>query len=354
VSSTNTLRRRVLDGLRAGRPTTGPLQVHVDVTNGCNAACVTCWDHSPLLDTPRPPSWKRQRLPLPRFRALVDDLVGFGSVQAVVISGMGEPLTHPDVYDMLALVKAQGWHLTLLSNLVAADADRLGAIGVDNLLVGVHGASPDVYAAFHPGWSEQHFFTMCRHMRRLARAGTRLRHVQVIDRHTAPEVVDMVRFGKLFSADRVNYKLASLAEGTQAVIITDEQAAWLVDEGIPAARALAAHLQVHTNLDLFERQVRAHLGSTQTTTPMDEVGCAMGHVYTRVTVTGDVLYCCNPAVRVGSLDDAPISALWSGPRWQALRERIARHDWFPGCERCGKFEQNVKWRRRLDDSTAAS
>lgn len=344
--SGSALRQAILDGLRDGVPTVGPSNVHIDITNACNAACVTCWDHSPHLETPRSNAWKRQRLPLSTFHALCDDLASMGSVRAVVVSGMGEPLTHPDVYEMLHRVKAEGWHLTLLSNLVAADIDRLAACGVDNLLVGVQGASPDAYTAFHPGWSEQHFFTMCRSMRRLARAGTTLRHVQVIDRHTAPEVVEMVRFGKLFQAERVNYKLASLAAGTEQVGITAEQRDWLLAQAVPQARALAAELGVATNLDLFEQQLRAAQGELRATTSMDEVGCAMGHVYTRIAVTGEVLYCCNTEVVVGHLDDGPVSTQWWGEAWQALRERIARHEWFPGCERCGKFEQNVKWAAR--------
>ena len=46
-------RDRILDGMRAGVPGGGPETVHVDLTNACNAACVTCWDHSPMLDAPR-------------------------------------------------------------------------------------------------------------------------------------------------------------------------------------------------------------------------------------------------------------------------------------------------------------
>ena len=103
--SAKALRARILAGIAAGRPLVGPSNVHVDVTNGCNAACITCWDHSPLLAEGRPAAWKRRRLPLSDFRALVEDLAGLGSVRAVVLSGMGEPLTHPDIYEMIGLVK---------------------------------------------------------------------------------------------------------------------------------------------------------------------------------------------------------------------------------------------------------
>ena len=38
--SAKQLRARVLFGLSQGRPVVGPQNVHIDVTNGCNAACI--------------------------------------------------------------------------------------------------------------------------------------------------------------------------------------------------------------------------------------------------------------------------------------------------------------------------
>ncbi len=339
--------RDVLAGMRDGRPRTGPLNVHIDVTNACNAACITCWDHSPLLATPRSPAWKRRSLPGETFDELVRDLDSFGSVRSVILSGMGEPLVHPDIYEMIEQIVRRGWHLTVLTNLIAADIDRLADSGVNQLLVGVHGATPATYAAFHPGWTERDFNAMCAHLRRLARAGVRCRHVHVINRDTAPELVDMVRFGKLFGADRVNFKLASLYGGTEDCSITDDQRAWLASEGVPAARATARELGVATNLDLFERQLGAALIDLRATTPMADVGCYMGYVYTRITVDLDVLYCCNTQIKVGNLRDGPLSAQWYGDAWQGLRDRIAAGDFFRGCDKCGKFEQNVKWAAKV-------
>ncbi len=333
--------------MRLGRPETGPTQVHIDITNSCNAACVTCWDHSPLLGTPRSADWKRRRMPADVFEDLLAQLEAMGSVDAVVISGMGEPLTHPHVYEMLAAVKRRGWHLTVLSNLLAADLETLVGLGVDNLLVGVHGATPQTYASFHPGWTEEHFSRLCRSLRRLTRAGVQTRHVQVINRHTADEVVEMVRFGRLFRAQRVNFKLAALADGTETSRTTPEQLLWLQDEGIPEARELAVQLDVNTNLELFEAQVAAAARAEATTTPIGDVGCWMGFVYTRITVDQEVLYCCNTNVRVGSLQQASLSELWGGARWQKLRESLAAGHFFRGCEACGKFEQNKKWAARL-------
>ncbi len=339
---------RILDAIHAGVPTAGPDTVHLDITNACNAACVTCWDHSPMLDTARDATWKRRRMALPVFERVVGELAALGTVRAVIVSGMGDPLVHPDVYDMLALVKRQGWHVTMLSNLVAADPDRLAAARIDQVLAGIHGVTPETYGAFHPGWDERELFAACRALRALERSATRVRHVHVIMRDNAHELVDMVRFGKTFHADRVNFKLASLAGGTERVGIDAAQRDELIARTVPAARAVADELGVPTNLDLFARQLDAARGAIRATVPIDELGCFMGHVYTRITVDLEALYCCNTEVKVGDLapDGSGIAALWAGEAWQAMRDRMRRGDWFPGCVRCGKVEQNAAWSER--------
>lgn len=340
----------VLEGIAAGAPVTGPRSVHIDITNACNAKCITCWDHSPLLEKPRSIEWKRKKVPLDRFAALVSELAALGSVRHVVISGMGDPLVHSDVYPMLGLIKDRGWDLTVLSNLIAADIDALCEAGIDQLLVGVHGATPRAYSAFHPGWTEREFFTMCGYLRRLSATHTRVRHVQVINRDTAGDVVAMVKFADRFGADRVNYKLASLYGGTEDCSITPEQLARLREVDVPRASELAVERGVRTNLDLFARQLDAAAGHARATAPIEDIGCFMGYVYTRITVDLDVLYCCNTEVRVGNLADAGFAELWSGSSWQGLRDRLRRGEYFAGCDKCGKLEQNLKWAARVRDS----
>jgi hypothetical protein len=67
------------------------------------------------------------------------------------------------------------------------------------------------------------------------------------------------------------------------------------------------------------------------------------------------LYCCNTEVEVGSLRRGDrFSDLWSGPAWDALRGRLRAGEYFPGCQQCGKLNQNVKlaerFRRRYGDA----
>ncbi|MCC6214202.1 MAG: radical SAM protein [Polyangiaceae bacterium] len=337
-------RSRVLQGIERGAPFHGPETIHVDVTNACHASCVTCWDHSPLLRVARAPEWKRRRMAPERLEALLDDASTLGGLRKIILSGMGEPFGHPDIERLIQAVKSRGLHLTVITHLTLADPARVVELGVDQLLVGVHAASEAAYRAFHPGFRGDEWRRLVAALGVFRAAGRRFKHVQVICSTNAHELPEMVRFADEHRAHGITFKLASLRDGTEARRITEDQRATLVADGVPRARALSAELGVATNLDVFARQLAA--GGAETA-PISEIGCFIGYTYARVTVDGTVLYCCDPAIVVGHLDEASFSELWSGPRWAELRARLRRGEYLPRCGQCGKLAQNVELRERF-------
>jgi len=335
---------RRLQEIVDGTARLGPETVHIDVTNGCNTNCITCWDHSPLLAVARSASWKRKRVDPAEVETLLDDLVALGGLRNIILSGMGEPFTHPDIYAMIEAVKRRRLHLTIITNLIPADEQRIIELGVDTLLIGIHGASEAAYRAFHPSFRSDEWRILHRMLAAFRDAGRRDKHVQVVCASNAEEVPEMVRLAHRYRAGQLNYKLASLREGTEACRISEAQRDWLVAEGVPAAVGLARELGVSTNLDVFAAQLAA---GGEATAKMADVGCYMGHVYARVLVDGTVLYCCNTEVVVGSLSEARFSELWRGARWDAWRARMRAGDYLPSCAQCGKLNQNVKIARKL-------
>jgi wyosine [tRNA(Phe)-imidazoG37] synthetase (radical SAM superfamily) len=329
-----------LHSLHDGIVRLGPRTVHIDISNGCNTDCITCWDHSPLLATTRPAAWKRQRADAGFVAALLDDIQGLGGLEAVILSGMGEPFTHPQVYAMIADIKRRGLHLTIITNLVAADPEALLALGVDQLLIGIHAASAAAYLAFHPSFSLAHWEKLNHMLAGLRDAGRRYKHVQVIAACNARELPAMIALAARYEALQVNFKLASLRGGTEAARITDQQRAWLLDEGVAQAQERAAAQGVKHNLDVFRAQLEA---GGEATAPIEDVGCFLGYEYSRITVDGTVLFCCNTEVVVGKLERPDgFAALWRGAVWDGLRTRLAAGRFFPGCRQCGKLNQNVK------------
>ena len=327
----------------------GPQTLHIDVTNACNTDCVTCWDHSPHLTVARPVAWKRQRADVQQLRALLDDVQTLGGLEAVIVSGMGEPFTHPDIYTLLADIKSRGLHCTVITNLVAADVERVLAIGVDALLVGVQGASEESYLAFHPSFTPTHWARLQQQLERLAdEPAIDAKHVQVICGCNADELVAMVEQAARFCASQLNFKLASLKDGTEAARLSDVQRATLLSSSIDEALARAEALGVNTNLAVFRMQVQA---GGELTAPIDEIGCFLGTTYSRVTVDGTVLFCCNTEVVVGQLPPAPggqpFSSLWRSDAWNGWRERMREGRYLSSCFQCGKLNQNEKLSRRF-------
>ena len=351
-----TMSARLRD-LRDGVTRLGPQTLHIDVTNSCNTNCVTCWDHSPHLSTPQPASWKRQRVDPVEIAALLDDVQSLdaddGGLTSVILSGMGEPFTHPEIYALIADVKRRGLHLTIITNLVAADVDRVVALGVDALLIGVQGASEQSYLAFHPNFSPWHWAKLNEQLRVLRDApGIDCKQVQVICAHNAHELSAMVQLCHDSDAAQLNFKLASLKAGTEAVRLSTAQRETLVSTTIPAALALAQRLGVKTNLAVFHQQVRAGLdtdGATDgdETAPIDDIGCFVGGFYARVTVDGTVLFCCNTEVEIGSLRTLPFSSWWRSAKWAYWRRRMREGRYLASCFQCGKINQNEKLSRRF-------
>ncbi len=333
-----------LRGIAQGQVLTGPQTVHIDLANGCNTNCVTCWDHSPLLTEARSTAWKKKRVAIEDFSALAADLASMNSVEALILSGMGDPFVNPDIYGIIEISKSYGWSVTILTNALLAEAERVLDLDVDMMLISVNGVSPESYTAFHPNLAGRDFKHLLHLLDTFARSGKRFKHIQVINRDTAHEVPEMVGFASRYAARHVTYKLASLGHGTEQCVITEEQRARLRDEWIPEAVAASRRLGVETNLDVFASQVAA---GGLATAPIKDVGCFMGWTYARITVEGKILFCCSTEVEVGDLARGKFSKQWFGEGWNEMRGRLMRGRYFPGCAQCGKLNQNVKIGRKV-------
>jgi MoaA/NifB/PqqE/SkfB family radical SAM enzyme len=314
----------------------GPELVHIDVTNACNLDCVTCWNYSPHLRAPKPGAWKRAQLDYAHFESLVDDFGSMG-VERVLLSGSGEPFFHPRIYDMLEELQRRRLHVTIITNGSVVDWERIVALGVRRLLLNTSAATAEAYVRFHPNQKPEAWTRLIEGARRVSPA-IHVNQVQVVCATNADEVPRMIDLAHETRAARVSYKLANLTEGTEAVAISEDQRQRLLATLIPEALARAARLGVRHNLDVLRSQLS---GETTTQFPIEEVGCHAGAFYSRVYVDGRVFFCCEH-IEVGHLRDDRFRDIWQSARYDATRARLARGEYYPGCQRCGKFELNYR------------
>ena len=115
-------------------------KVYIEPTTGCNLHCRSCIRNA----------WQdaEMQMSMSTFERIMDSLKGLGDVKRVVFTGFGEPLTHPNILEMIGAVRGLDLAVTLGTNglaLGAGMAQELIKLGVDRLMVSVDGVKPETY-----------------------------------------------------------------------------------------------------------------------------------------------------------------------------------------------------------------
>lgn len=128
-------------GLKIRLPVSYLGKVYIEPTNRCNLECLTCvrrhWDE-PLGD-----------MEMEVFARIIEGLKSFSPVPMVFFGGVGEPLAHPRIIEMIAQAKAIKAWVELITNgtmLTRSMAKELIHHGLRKLWVSIDGAKPASYA----------------------------------------------------------------------------------------------------------------------------------------------------------------------------------------------------------------
>ncbi len=130
----------IANGLRLRRPPTQLAKVYIEPTNRCNLDCVTCirqsWDE-PL-----------GAMSSDTFSRIIEGLRSFSPPPDIFLGGLGEPLSHPSIVDMVIQAKALGSSVELITNGMLLTKDRSKQLidaGLDTIWVSLDGATPESY-----------------------------------------------------------------------------------------------------------------------------------------------------------------------------------------------------------------
>ncbi len=116
-------------------------KLYVEPTTVCNLNCRTCIRN--VWEDPQ------AHMEMEVFVQLLEQTKAFPNLQRVVFSGLGEPLTHPHILDMVRLVRERGLAVTIGSNGLLLDRAvswELVELGVDRLVISLDGVTPETYA----------------------------------------------------------------------------------------------------------------------------------------------------------------------------------------------------------------
>ena len=116
-------------------------RVYVELTNKCNLVCSTCMRNV----------WNVEygHMSEQVFERILSGLEDSAEKPELFLGGYGEPLSHPNVLEMIGRAKARGHRVSLITNgilLTEAVARRLIDLKLDMLWVSMDGASAECYA----------------------------------------------------------------------------------------------------------------------------------------------------------------------------------------------------------------
>lgn len=124
-----------------------PSHIHIEPTNACNLRCIHC-HHHPGSRKAGKFTRKLGMMEMGLYRRVLEQIVPHGC--AISLNCQGEPTLHRDIVEMVALAKAGGLHVSLLTNGTRLDealTERLLAAGLDRIVFSFDALEKELYEA---------------------------------------------------------------------------------------------------------------------------------------------------------------------------------------------------------------
>jgi len=293
-------------------------------TNACNARCVHCSSDA------------AKRLPgeltTEEARRMFADLARLG-IFDVAVSG-GEPLTRPDIFEVMEFARSQGIRIGLGSNgstITPKVVERLKRLGLDRLQISIDGL-PETHdrARRWPG-----LFARSRRAIKLGVEGGLRVHVcftaHRMNHTELPELIDQaVEWGiRRFNMSR----LVPTGRGDAALDLTPAEWERLVAVFEEKRREYRDRIDFSTHL------AQLVLAAPELTCDSGFIGCQAGIGQGCIDSLGNVSPCVMLPVPLGNIREQSFDDLWeNSPVTQSLRERSSLRGACGSCDlrdRCG-------------------
>jgi pyruvate-formate lyase-activating enzyme len=274
-----------------------PDRVYIESTNHCNLKCIMCPTGLGVIRRPK------GYMTMDLYRRVVDELGPL--VNSAVLHSWGEPLMHPELFDMIRYGKHAGISMETSTNITLLDEERGRQVldsGLDVLYLAMDGATKETYerVRVNAKW-ERVLRNVDRFLDLKARTGTKTRVVmQIIAMNeTRGEVESFLARWQRPEVDQVNVK----------------------------------------HLDTWGDQVAAISGhrTEHDRSPLQRRACPNLWYHAYIFWDGALTSCerdYDVKTPLGNVRDGVLRA-WNGPAMQALRRRHRDGEFTaPACERC--------------------
>jgi MoaA/NifB/PqqE/SkfB family radical SAM enzyme len=294
-------RRRLLGA--AGFPVCSePLSIDVEPTVRCNLRCTFCRQAASQRKAPD--------MPESLFETVLDS---FPDLHAVKLQGIGEPLLHPGIIQLISRAKQRGIRVTIFTNgtlLGKGMAEKLVSSGVDEINVSFDHPDSRTFETLRPGLDWQRFSDGVRNLSQCAKnKPLAVSAWTVVTKNLSGCVLRHIAAASDLGFKRIVFQLDMTKWG-------QENAPHLLPEPSPDVIA-EVESAVNAGSDGMELSCR-HTNSFSMEKP-----CPWPFYHTFISVEGTVQPCCimtDPSVfTLGSIAAKPFFRLWNGRKYFAFR-----------------------------------
>jgi len=176
-------------------------KVYIEPTTHCSLSCRTCVRNI----------WGDQfaNMSMETFHQLVQSMDNLPQLESVTFAGFGEPLIHPNILDMIELVRQRDLTVYISSSGLLLDekmARELVRLGVERITVSIDGVKPETYEGVRGAMLAQvlgniHCLNEIKHELRALKPLVGIEFVAL--KSNQAEVADLVELAKSLSAARV-------------------------------------------------------------------------------------------------------------------------------------------------------
>ncbi|HRS89122.1 MAG TPA: radical SAM protein [Smithellaceae bacterium] len=332
-------------------------KIYIEPTNRCNLNCLICIRNS-WNETYGEMAW-------PVYRKLINDLKDFPEAKTIAFAGLGEPLLHPQLPEMISFAHEQGLRTEITSNallLTPAMARRLIDAGLNQFTVSIDGASEDVYENIRPGSSLEQIVKNVTYLRRLTEADAkpiRIGVVFVAMRRNIQELPHLKKIARRikasfilltnilpYTADLQDEILYRLGPRTNRISQAPSSPLWILpdmDFTEETMKPLASIFRSPSNLAFLDFP----LNRRNNYCPFISAGSVSIGWHGGVSPCLPLLHSYTCFVRnrekrflrcdFGNLAERPLNEIWANPGFSSFRELVRAFD-FPPCTDCGGCE----------------
>ena len=272
-----------------------PILVYLELTYSCNERCAFCYN----------PQDRVTGLTAAQLRRPLKELAEMGGFYLNLTGG--EPLLHPEFFEIAETAAALGYALRLLTNgtlIGPHNIDRLCALPFTGFEISIHSADPEAHDAITglPG----SFHKMLNGVRMLRERDQRVVWKMPVTRVNQGEIARVETLARKWGCE--------LRTGSQMTPTHDFRRDPL--EYSPDPRSLVWH---------YEKAFTDPHGRLLTIQPYDKTqpNCTLGRSMIAVAPNGDIHPCITMPVRLGNVLTDSVRAIWENPTlMRPFRENV--------------------------------